>query len=81
MKKIKLKKQLLLLMIIIVLFMLIFPRRINYKDGGSYGYISPVYHVTFWNGLGHTPEEHSTGITVILFNYFELYNTFRIENR
>ena len=65
--------------ILIVLIFLIccIPVRFGITDGGSYGYQALLYRITVWDG-GLSEEEKTTGITIDLFGFIEIYDSFRL---
>lgn len=75
------KKTKLITIVIVVLFIiLLFPIRLQYKDGGSTAYrsIVGIYEVTNWNRIGISAENFEnlkTGITVKLFGIKVFDNT------
>ena len=74
------KKTKLIIVIVTVLFILLFPIRLKYKDGGSTAYrsIVGIYEITDWNQMGAMMEGYETlktGITIKLFGQTVLDNS------
>lgn len=68
----KKKTKLTAILVIAVLIIILFPIRLQYKDGGTKAYrsILGIYEVTDWNQMGVSAENFETrkeGITVKLF--------------
>ncbi len=70
------KKKRYIVIIIIVIILLLFPRKYYIKDGGSCMYESILYSVTVWNGI--MIDGRSTGVTINLFDKYEIYNSFSV---
>ena len=73
------KKFVVIIIVIVTLFVILTPCRYIIKDGGSINYSSLIYSVTLWDGMGYKDNEYTTGVTVELFNKFEVYDSFRTE--
>lgn len=68
----KKNKKFMIILIAVILIILLFPIRLQYKDGGTnvYHSIVGIYEVTDWNWMGISDEYVETrkeGITVKLF--------------
>lgn len=68
----KKKTKLIIILTITVFIIILFPIRLQYKDGGTNAYrsILGIYEVTDWNQMGVSVENFETrkeGITVKLF--------------
>lgn len=70
-------KLLIIAPIVLLLVMLLFPARIQYRDGGSIEYKALLYSVTCFHQLPpDDSDEYLTGTKVKIFG-FEVYNDFQ----
>lgn len=68
-KNIKKKVTIILCVIIIVLVILLFPKKVQYNDGGTATYTSLVYKVIIWHKsiITETRHDFKTGTEVHFF--------------
>ena len=63
------KKRILILVLIIVVTVLLVPFRYGIDDGGSYGYRSVLYDITFWHQMPSYPNARTAGFSVHIFPF------------
>lgn len=72
-------KSVVVIVVFVCFIWITFPQTFYVKDGGSYGYRSPSYQITFWHGMGPGGKpDYYTGTTVKLFGV-TVYNTFQMS--
>lgn len=72
-------KKIIIVVLTIIFFILIFPTKFQYKDGGSKGYKSLTYRITNYHALPNEENKALRGITVEILG-FEVYDsTYYVE--
>ena len=59
--------------IILVVCVLLFPKKFHVNDGGSYGYHSFLYEITFWRAGKDLYPDAQNGVSLHIFPCFDFH--------